>query len=105
MGITNTELLIENIDSDINMIENMAEPSVSSERHFITSLVPMTSSTPRMIKARQTRDSSTSPMIEHITIFNHSLSPPVDEPLSKDEEASNTYLVRRKLYADHTKRQ
>ncbi|GFO29529.1 nrag8 protein [Plakobranchus ocellatus] len=100
MDITNTDLSIPNIDSDINMTENMAEPSVCSEPHFITPLVPMASSTPRTIKAQQRTDSSTSPMIKHITTFNHSLSLPVDEPLSKDEETLNTHLVRRKLYAD-----
>ncbi|GFO08041.1 nrag8 protein [Plakobranchus ocellatus] len=104
MDITNTDLSIPNIDSDINMTENMAEPSVSREPHFITPLVPMASSTPRTIKAPQTTDSSTSPMIKHITTFNHSLSLPVDEPLSKDEETLNTHLVKRKLYADPHKK-
>ncbi|GFN94845.1 nrag8 protein [Plakobranchus ocellatus] len=82
----------------------MAEPSVSSEPHFITPLVPMASSTSRAIKAPQTTDSSTSPLIKHITTFNHSLSLPVDEPLSKDEETLNTHLVRRRLYADPHKK-
>ncbi|GFN85663.1 nrag8 protein [Plakobranchus ocellatus] len=104
MDITNTDLSIPNIDSDINMTESMAEPRVSSEPHFITPLVPMASSTPRTIKALQTTDSSTSHMIKHITTFNHSLSLPVDEPLSKDEETLNTHLVRRKLYADPHKK-
>ncbi|GFO08040.1 amine oxidase [Plakobranchus ocellatus] len=63
----------------------------------------MASSTPRTIKAPQTTDSSTLPMIKHIT-FNHSFSLPVDEPLSKDEETLNTHLVRRKLYADPHKK-
>ncbi|GFO36856.1 nrag8 protein [Plakobranchus ocellatus] len=104
MDITITDLSIPNIDSDINMTENMAEPSVSSKPHFITPLVPMASSTPRTIKAPQTTDSSTSPMIKHIKTFNHSLSLPVDEPLSKDEETLNTHLVRRKLYTDPHKK-
>ncbi|GFO19793.1 nrag8 protein [Plakobranchus ocellatus] len=104
MDITNTDLSIPNIDSDINMTEKMAEPSVNSEPQFITPLVPMASSTPRTIKAPQTTDSSTSPMIKHITTFNHSLNLSVDEPLSKDEETLNTHLVRRKLYADPHKK-
>ncbi|GFO31082.1 hypothetical protein PoB_005758700 [Plakobranchus ocellatus] len=90
IDITNTDFPIPNIDSDINMTENMAEPSVSSEPHFINPLVPMASSTTRTIKAPQTTDSSTSSMIKHITTFNHSLSLPVDEPLSKDEETLHT---------------
>ncbi|GFO12356.1 hypothetical protein PoB_003886100 [Plakobranchus ocellatus] len=104
MDITNTDFSIPNIDSDIIMTENMAEPSVSSESHFITPLVPMASSTPRTIKAPQTTESSTSPIIKHITTFNHSLSLPEDEPLSKDEETLNTHLVRRKLYTDPHKK-
>ncbi|GFN76314.1 hypothetical protein PoB_000282000 [Plakobranchus ocellatus] len=87
------------------MTENMAKPSVSSKPQFITPLVSMASSTPRTIKAPQTKDSSTLPsMIKHTTTPNHSLSLTEDEPLLKDEETLNTHTWQGENCADPHKK-
>ncbi|GFS12278.1 hypothetical protein ElyMa_006693600 [Elysia marginata] len=69
--------------------------NVNTDSTYLPSLVPVAESTPT--KSRQTKDSSTSPMLEKEITFSWSLSLSPDTPLSKEEEQLLTQLVRRKL--------
>ena len=44
-------------------------------------------------------------MIKSMSTFNHSLSLPLDQPLSKEEENLNTHFVRRKMKTDNPDKQ
>ena len=77
----------------------------SSEQQALP--IPTTSiasSTPIKSSSPATTGSSTSPMIKSFSTFSHSLSGPVDHPLSK-EEVLQQHLVRIKLHTDNIKRQ
>ena len=104
---------MENRELGITLIRDLTHTEVQCAESFDedeqqTFVIPTTliaSSTPMKAPKPATTDSSTSPMIKSMSTFNHSLSLPLDQPLSKKEENFNTHFVRRKLKTDDPDKQ
>ncbi|GFS06253.1 hypothetical protein ElyMa_002960900 [Elysia marginata] len=95
----------DTIQADNSVTETEAVVNTSlHEPHVLTvPTTPIAASTPIKPPSKTTQDSSAPPMEKTLSTFSHSLSLPLDKPLSKEEENFNTHFIRRKLYTGPNK--